>query len=284
MKFFLFLTLRNSKFFWPLSFKSTVNALYCARSVACVDSIGLFRPAVSSFCKHARRPSRRARCKRRKSTPLPWHHVCVWTKSIYTLTFQNFYQALLGNALLEEKEKEKEIKVEGGGSLPLSPLSSRKKAWDCPYPLLRRPPICHSAGAVPPPSSLLPFPPAPRTPGTHHTLPRGTYGLESSAASHDKPKHSPDATAKPPRSAATANVSVAQCIAHRASTPESHWPQINPRGRYAGLQTPHCCSCAGPHAPGRRQSPFQRCLCRTRRRGSRGQRRVTYERTRVIKP
>ena len=44
--------------------------------------------------------------------------------------------------------------------------------------------------------------------------------------------------------------------------------------------------------PGRRQSPFQRCLlCRlgqgqrgAHRRGSRGQRRVTYQRTRLIKP
>jgi hypothetical protein len=58
-------------------------------------------------------------------------HVCI----IYTLTFQNFYQVLLGNALLDEvEEKGKEIKVGkevgGGSSLPLSPLSSRKKAWD----------------------------------------------------------------------------------------------------------------------------------------------------------
>jgi hypothetical protein len=51
-------------------------------------------------------------------------HVCI----IYTLTFQNFYQVLLGNALLDEvEEKGKEIKVGkevgGGSSLPLSPLS-----------------------------------------------------------------------------------------------------------------------------------------------------------------
>jgi hypothetical protein len=47
--------------------------------------------------------------------------------------------------------------------------------------------------------------------------------------------------------------SIAQCIAHRASTPEPRWPQINPREQCLGLQTPHCCTCAGPHA---RASPI----------------------------
>jgi len=56
-----------------------------------------------------------------------------------------FYQALLDKAVLQEVEKGKETKGGGGGgkggggsslpgggggSLPLSPLSSRKKAWD----------------------------------------------------------------------------------------------------------------------------------------------------------
>ena len=56
---------------------------------------------------------------------------------------------------------------------------------------------------------------------------------------------------------------------------------------------PHCWTRASSHAQaGRRQPPFQRCLlCRNglshgrwdaRRRGSRGQRRVTYQRTRLI--
>jgi hypothetical protein len=59
--------------------------------------------------------------------------------------------------------------------------------------------------------------------------------------------------------------SIAQCIAHRASTPEPRWPQINPREQCLGLQTPHCCTRVRAPTPGRRQSPFQRCLlCRTR--------------------
>ena len=207
--------------------------------------------------------------------------VCMDKKYIHT----DFSEFLPGATWQRVAGGEGEGEGDQGGGGGLSPsLTSliKKESVGLPIPTATAPPNLPQRWCCA--SSLLPFPPAPRTPGTHHTLPRGTYGLESSAASHDKPKHSPDATAKPPRSAATANVSVAQCIAHRASTPESHWPQINPRGRYAGLQTPPCCSCAGPHAPGRRQSPFQRCLCRTRRRGSRGQRRVTYERTRVIKP
>jgi hypothetical protein len=42
--------------------------------------------------------------------------------------------------------------------------------------------------------------------------------------------------------------SVSQFIAHRASTLEARWPQINPRGLCVGLQTPHCCTRVGPHA------------------------------------
>ncbi len=57
----------------------------------------------------------------------------------------------------------------------------------------------------------------------------------------------PTAT-EPPNLPAQWWCSIAQYIAHRASTPEARWPQINPRGRCLGLQTPHCCTCAGPHA------------------------------------
>ena len=41
--------------------------------------------------------------------------------------------------------------------------------------------------------------------------------------------------------------SIAQCIAHRMSTQEARWQQTNPPGLCLGLQTPHCCMCAGPH-------------------------------------
>ena len=63
----------------------------------------------------------------------------------------------------------------------------------------------------------------------------------------------PAATGAPPNLPPQWWCSIAQCIAHRASTPEARWPQINPRGRCLGLQTPHCCTCAGPHA---RASPI----------------------------
>jgi len=56
--------------------------------------------------------------------------------------------------------------------------------------------------------------------------------------------------------------------AHRASTLEAQWPQINQCGLCVELQTHHCRTlhACGPPRPSRqRQSPFQRCLlCRTR--------------------
>ena len=63
----------------------------------------------------------------------------------------------------------------------------------------------------------------------------------------------PAATGAPPNLPPQWWCSIAQCIAHRASTPEARWPQINQQGRCLGLQTPHCCTCAGPHA---RASPI----------------------------
>jgi len=91
-------------------------------------------------------------------------------------------------------------------------------------------------------------------------------------------------------------LAVMQCIAaQRASTLEAQLPQINQCGLCVGLQTHHSCTRAGPHArAGVANRPSRDDCCRTsrawanqwggRRRNSRGKRRVTYQRTRLIKP
>jgi hypothetical protein len=86
--------------------------------------------------------------------------------------------------------------------------------------------------------------------------------------------------------------SIAQCIAHRASTPEARWPQINPQGRCLGPPDTALLHVCGPPRPGVANRPSSGACCvglghgqwGARRRGSRGQQRVTYQRTRLIKP
>ena len=86
--------------------------------------------------------------------------------------------------------------------------------------------------------------------------------------------------------------SIAQCIAHRASTPEARWPQINPQGRCLGPPDTALLHVCGPPRPGVANRPSSGACCvglgqgqrGAHRRGSRGQRRVPYQRTRLIKP
>jgi len=140
----------------------------------------------------------------------------------------------------------------------------------CPYPLLRRPLICHSPAAAL--LSATPFPRTHRRTRLQIVLTRaGILGLRSRLA-----RSGPGGPAQPPQvsrlhrhaSCLTCDTSPHCTAAHRASTLEAQWPQINQCGLCVELQTHHCRTlhACGPPRPSRqRQSPFQRCLlCRTR--------------------
>jgi hypothetical protein len=119
---------------------------------------------------------------------------------------------------------------------------------------------------------------------------------------HRGPLLLPHCTPVRPRVAPPREMNILRLHDACSSSPASFPRSVNTGGALAanksaravrGPPTPHCWTRASPHAQaGRRQPPFQRCLlCRTwarswrwdaRRRGSRGQRRVTYQRTRLI--
>ena len=97
----------------------------------------------------------------------------------------------------------------------------------------------------------------------------GILGLRSRLA-----RSGPGGPAQPPQvsrlhrhACLTCDTSPHCTAAHRASTLEAQWPQINQCGLCVELQTHHCRTlhACGPPRPSRqRQSPFQRCLlCRT---------------------
>ena len=60
--------------------------------------------------------------------------------------------------------------------------------------------------------------------------------------------------------------SIALCIAHRASTLQASWPQINSCAQRVGLRKPRCCTRAGPALAraGRPKCPSSGACCRTR--------------------
>ena len=95
-------------------------------------------------------------------------------------------------------------------------------------------------------SSLLPVPPAPRTPRTHHTRPQGTYGLEVTEEGHaptsPRPAHAPTRII-----ISNHNVSTSRCTAtartQARKTREREPPLSSP------FHLPHAPPCTHPTLP-----------------------------------
>ena len=137
---------------------------------------------------------------------------------------------------------------------------------------LHRHASCVTRATSPHPTpSLAPAPPHRRTRTEIVITQAGILGLRSRLA-----RSGPGGPAQPLQasrlhrqaSCLTCDTSPHCTAAHRASTLEAQWPQINQCGLCVELQTHHCRTlhACGPPRPSRqRQSPFQRCLlCRTR--------------------